>query len=307
MYFRAKLTAAMCTLAGIGALVGGCAGAGPAGAPRFEDTAQARATYEKIVQQIYGTAEQRIAGEERGWLLTQSAISECMTAAGTVYPVTAFIPVNSEESVISPGDSLAFSPTRTTFGVGVGMQRRAAAVGQQTNPVYAKLDSEAKRAAYSGKLQSCQGAATTYEASFAPKSRDALDGLLLKTLATISRRAVPDLPAHYATCMKGAGFEAANLSDLYALVVNAYPPVTYDKPSDVTKEPGWASAVVHESKAADTDTACRADFTTRAFADATADLTEFASTNAAALSANEAAWAQMTGEVAVLRQKAATR
>lgn len=114
-------------------------------------------------------------------------------------------------------------------------------------------------------------------------------------------RVLPDLPAEYATCMQKAGIDARDLGETYLQVSRAYPAVSYEQPSDVTKLPGWAGAVAFEDEAAATDAACRTDDVDIAMAAARQDLTDFAGANAAALSANAAAWTDAERQLTAVR------
>jgi hypothetical protein len=259
----------------------------------------ARATYGQIIDQVYGTADQRSAAAESGWLKTQLAIASCMSAAGQRYVPARYQPV--PDTGPAPGDLLAFAPARPDFGVGRTVQALAAA-GETVQPALVGADAAAE-ARYAQALAACSPG-DLMDLSF-PDGQERLSGQLVAALTAVQRSATPTLAADYPVCLATHGVTATDLSDLYIQVAHAYPAVSYEKKSDVTKLSSWAPAVAFEREAAAADAACRADAVPVAVLAAEPVLKKFAADHAAVLNAVSASWAQMAADVVSLRAKIA--
>jgi hypothetical protein len=195
---------------------------------------------------------------------------------------------------------LAFAPLRSDFGVGARIQRLAAA-GEPVNPGLAAASSAEERDRWWTALENCQTEAARGNSLVSPPGQEQLEERFVAALQAVQDRVLPDLPAEYATCMQAAGIDARDLAETYLEVSRAYPAVSYEEPSDVTKLPGWADAVAFEEKAAAADAACRADYVDVAMAAATRELTDFAAANKTPLSAHAVAWNDAGRQLTALR------
>jgi len=293
MGLRARLAAvsACITLAG----VVGCAD--PAA---VEPGAQGdpQAALAAIIMQIYGTREQREAGQEQAWLSAQSAIAACAATKGVVYAVTPYQPTSVGIPPV-PGDLLGFAPKRQDFGVARRIEMLAKR-GEPTNPGLAAVGKAGEEKWFTA-LDACQGAARPSERLTVPDGQERLDSLFVDMLAAAQQRVAPDLKSQYATCIRAAGIDADDLSEAYIKVEQAFPPVSGAQKSDPTTLPAWAPAVAFERKVAATDWKCR-EQRVGAVVDATAgDVAAFADANAATLKAVSDGWAAMPTAVQQLR------
>ncbi|MEU4626650.1 hypothetical protein AB0G04_42535 [Actinoplanes sp. NPDC023801] len=273
----------------------GCAQATmPAAAPAGVDAPTVLAT---VLDRVYGTPQQRQAGEERMWLTSQSAIAACALTKGVVYGVTPYQPMLPPTEP-APGDLLGFAPQRDDFGVAARIEMLAKR-GETPNP---GLPADAAaQARWFTAVESCQGAATAGEALRVPAGQEKLETDLVDVLAQVQQRVAPDLPGQYASCMAKAGIDAADLSEAYLKVEQKFPPVSFERPSDPTTLPQWPDAVAFEKKVAAADWACREPQVTKAIEAAAADLQQFTADQASQLSQVAASWAAMPGLAQNLR------
>lgn len=189
-------------------------------------------TLDLVVNQVYGTADQRTAAAERSWLLSQTAIATGALTKGAVYGVTKFQPMDNPGPV-APGDLLAFAPQRADFGVGTRIQTLAKQ-GEPVNPGLAVLTSDDARDKWFQAVTACQNAPSATDLLAVPEGQEALESKLVSALSETQQDAAPDLPSKYAACMTNAGVQAKDLSEAYQAAEAAYPQVSYEKPSDVT-------------------------------------------------------------------------
>lgn len=294
-----KTRAVLAALAVTAALAGCAPQATAADQAAAPATDTARATYDQIIDNVYGTPEQRRAAAEAGWLRTQLAIASCMAKTGQQYKPAPFQPL--PDTGVAPGDILAFAPAREDFGVGRRVQALAAA-GDTIQPALAGATTD-QAAKYTQAVSGCATGDITDAGN--PKGQEVLDGQLVATLTEVERAATPTLADDYPTCLAKHGLTAINLSQLYVKVEQAYPPISYDQKSDATKAEGWAEAMAGELKAAAADASCRADAVEVALTAAKPVLTRFAVDHSSDLAAVAAGWAQATIDVVALRAKIA--
>lgn len=280
-----------------------CGGQNGAQARVPDGAARGRAVYDQLVTQIYGTANQRAAADELAFLIAQQAIATCAAKVGVTYAIPTYIA--ADRQVVAPGDLLAFAPLRSDFGVGAGIQRRAAA-GDLVNPGLAAASSDGERDRWWTATNSCQTAEAHGNSLTSPPGQAQLEERLIATLQAVQNRVLPDLTAEYATCMHSAGIDARDLAETYLEVGRAYPAVSYGEPFDVTTLPGWADAVAYEHKAAAADAGCRAGYLDVAMAAARPDLADFAAANASTLSGHAAAWSDVERQLAGVRAQLET-
>lgn len=302
MFDRTRTAAAAIAAATALSVTSGCANSTAAGAPTAVDLASAQATYNSVIDDVYGTKKQRLAGAERGWLLTQMALAECMKNAGAQYPVAPYPAAIESIGQPAPGDLMAFSPLRDDFGVGKSKQAKAAG-GEPKNPVFDRLE-PGQQQAYFDRLEGCQAAAQGFENAHAPTGRNDLIDKLLTTLAKVQDSAsVAPLLENYADCVAEYGVQAKSMTELYQTIPQAYPKPTRAN-ADITKDPGWAAAVAYEAKAAKADKACRADAVDAGMVAAVPALNKFSAANKQELAANRNAYAALEREVTTLRTTA---
>ncbi|WP_229405066.1 hypothetical protein [Micromonospora sp. NBRC 110038] len=273
----------------------GCAQPGaPAAAPAGVDAATLLST---VLDQVYGTPQQRQAGQERMWLTMQSAIAACALAKGVVYGVTPYQPMRPPTEP-APGDLLGFAPQRADFGVAARIEMLARR-GETPNPgLPAAADAQG---GWFTTVESCQGAATAGERLSVPDGQEELEAKLVDLLGQVQQQVAPDLPGQYANCMKTAGIDAGDLSEAYIKVEQNFPPVSFESPSDPTALPEWADAVAFEKKVAAADWACRESRVGEVIEAAAADLQQFTTTNATRLTQVADGWNAMPGLAQTLR------
>lgn len=257
--------------------------AGPAGQISPQETLSS------LLDQVYGTEQQRRAGEERMWLTTQSAIAACAAGKGVVYGVSPFQPMLPATEP-APGDLLGFAPQRSDFRVAARIEMLAKR-GETANPGLPR-DDDAQKSWFAA-VESCQGAASSGESTAVPDGQEELENKLVQVLARVQQEQAPDLANRYASCMKSAGIEAADLAEAYLKVEQAFPPVSYEQPSDPTTLPEWAGAVAFEKKVAATDWACRQSDVDTVVTAAADDLQQFKTSNTPLVTQVAAGWAAM--------------
>jgi hypothetical protein len=282
-------------------ILAGCATPNATGAPA--DDFGAQATYDLVIHQVYGSAEHRAEAAERAWLLAQTAIATCARDKGVVYAVTPYQPMENPGLIPAPGDLLGFAPHRTDFGVGARIAMLAKR-GEPTNPGLAKLDSEQDRDKWFQAVTACQNAPNETDLLIAPKGQQELENNLISTLSALQKDSAPDLDEQYAACMKAAGIAATDLSEAYQIVEAAYPPVSYEKPSDPTRLPEWVTAIAFERKVAAADWACRGTQAETLLRESRDTLSEFATAHAGPLAAVSEGWAKSGVNLPDLRAKA---
>jgi hypothetical protein len=104
--------------------------------------------------------------------------------------------------------------------------------------------------------------------------------------------------------MQAAGITASDLSEAYQAVEAAYPPVSYEKRSDPTTLPEWATAKAFERKVATADWTCRGTQAETLLRASKETMSDFASTHAGPLAAVSEAWAKSGVNLPDLRAKA---
>ncbi|WBB75621.1 hypothetical protein O7602_09000 [Micromonospora sp. WMMD1128] len=272
----------------------GCEPGMPTAAPVGVD---APAMLSAVIDQVYGTPQQRLAGEERMWLTSQSAIAACARTKGVVYGVTPYQPM-SPSTDPAPGDLLGFAPHRADFGVAARIEMLAKR-GETPNPgLPAAADDQAR---WFTAVESCQNAATAGEKLRVPDGQQELEVELVELLGSVQQQAAPDLTRQYAGCMKSAGIDAGDLSEAYLKVEQRFPPVSFERPSDPTALPEWAGAVAFEKKVAAADWACRESRLDGVVNAAAGDLQKFTTTNTARIARVADGWKAMPGLARTLR------
>ncbi|KAB1916147.1 hypothetical protein [Micromonospora sp. AMSO31t] len=273
----------------------GCAQPGmPAAAPVGVD---APTVLSAVINQVYGTPQQRQAGEERMWLTSQSAIAACARTKGVMYGVTPYQPMLPPAEP-APGDLLGFAPQRADFGVATRIEMLAKR-GEVPNPgLPAAADDQAR---WFTAVESCQDAATAGEKLRVPDGQPELEAKLVDLLGRVQQQVAPDLTSQYASCMKAAGIDAGDLSEAYLKVEQKFPPVSFERPSDPTTLPEWADAAAFEKKVAAADWACRESRIDEIVNAAAADLQTFNSTNTTRLAHVANGWKAMPSLAQTLR------
>ncbi|MBB5866720.1 hypothetical protein F4553_000099 [Allocatelliglobosispora scoriae] len=297
---RPVLATMLLTAAGVQA---GCAGQNTAG-PAPTDLATATAVFDRLVTQVYGTSEQRSAGAEYAHLSTQRAIAECAKARGITYPIPAFTNIPPPNSIIAPGDLSGFAPLLTSWGIA----ERVAKVAQAGDPVstaYLALKTDTERTAYMGRLGECQNAGSAFTDAAFPTGQAQLDEQFLAVLEETQKTpAVAGLLAGYTDCLGQAGFKARSYTDLYQQADAKFGPAieaNTGKPTDVTHHPAYTAAMQYELDAAAADALCRTSIRPAAITAARPELSAFATSHAAQLTANTDGFAKTVTALASLK------
>lgn len=283
-----KTRVALATIA-LAALTG-CAGQGPISPAALQPAtlADGEAALNAVISQVYGTPEQRQAGEELSWLTSQAAIAACALPKGATYTVPTWTP-SLPPTPPAPGDLLGFAPQRADFGVA----KRIETLAKRGQPINADLAAAADKDAWFAAVGSCQHAAQAGEKLAVPAGQEVLEGKLVDALTAAQSEAAPNLAAEYATCMKSAGIDANDLSETYIKVEHAFPAVSSDKPTDPTGQPGWDTAVAFEKKAAAADWNCRSSRRAEVIAASVDEIDAFTAANATALTEVAAGWGEL--------------
>ena len=244
-----------------------------------------------IIDQVYGTSEQRQAGHARQFYAWQAALGGCMTGKGVDFDVPAYTPPQPTE--VGPGDLLAFSPRRVDFGIARGTIALAK-TGSQDNPALLKATGE-QREQWIAVQSACEPATKASEELAQADGMTSVDAKLIDELAKIQDELAPGLPAAYVTCMNDAGLPVGEglVSEAYVMADQKFPVVSYETVSDPRTLKGWDEAVAFERQVAASDWQCRGDEATRVV-DAGGDvLGVWAERHRAELNTVAAAWARM--------------
>jgi hypothetical protein len=272
-----------------GALSAGCAGrqslaeaAGPG------DSLAGAASYQQLVDTLYGTGNDRVAAEARASAAVQKSIADCMRAAGHTYT-----PSPSERTAggpIVPADLTSLAPIGAGgFGIAQFKRNVAEAADNRRNPGFTGLTTDAELEAYGAALGPCITAAPDVE-PFAPAAQASLSVELEKLFTALEEQQdAAAMLTGYGACMKQAGFPVANYLQLHQLIDGKFPdPATGW--AKVSQDPAWAAAVDFERRAADTDATCRTGLRDHVMAAAEPQLRQFTARHAVALSEANTQW-----------------
>lgn len=244
-----------------------------------------------IIDQVYGTSEQRQAGHARQFYAWQAALGGCMTSKGVDFAVPAYTP--PQPTQVGPGDLLAFSPRRVDFGIARGTIA-VAKTGSLDNPALLKATGE-QRQRWLAVQSACKPATKTSEELAQADGMTSLDAQLIDELAKIQDELAPGLPAAYVMCMNDAGLPVGEglVSQAYVMADQKFPAVSSETVSDPRTLKGWDEAVAFERQVAAADWQCRGDEATRVV-DAGGDvLGVWAERHRAELNTVASAWVRM--------------
>ena len=296
---RNHVAAAVLAIA-VAASVAGCAGqaglqAAAAPAPTSAQASSGSDMLADIERQVYGTADQIEAGEQRQFYALHAAWGQCVRAKGVDYEVPAYPSGGRGLITPSPGDLLAWAPHYADFAIA----RRAEVLGKTgtpENPAFLRLTTDAQRERWTQAQADCQEAANTAQDADLPDNMMALDTKLIDELAKLQNDLAPTLVADYTACMAGAvgvKVEEGTIADAYTAAAQKFPPTDAAKPFDPSTLPGWGEAVSFEKTVAAADWTCRGAAATRVVDAGAAELSAWAEQNRGQLEAVAAAWAAM--------------
>ncbi|WP_250002112.1 hypothetical protein [Actinoplanes sp. M2I2] len=298
---RSARVPALATTVFAAAMVTGCAQppTPPPAAPAATATAarvtavsagEGQQVYDSLLEQIYGTTGQRMAANERQHYAWQAAMGGCMTAKGATFETPAWTPATPLKP--SPGELLAFSPERETFGI-AGRIVAYAKEGQLDNGAARKLTGEA-RAQWLKIQAQCNPATSKTEDSHLAEGMPALSQKFLDQLSTIQKTVAPTLPGDWAKCMQAAGLKGVQeFEDAYSAASNFPYQALAGGVKDPAAVPGFAEAAAAEKKIAATDWKCRSADAKRVVATSGEPLTVWAAANRAEIDTVAANWAKM--------------
>ncbi len=262
------------------------------------DPATAERTYNRLVDVVYGSYEQRLAGQEYVWLGTELTISRCATRLGLRYPMPTFTPMYTGTHA-DAGGFTAFAPPLGSFDIAAAY-RDSAAVGPQEDAYLARVPPDG-RARVAGMINGCRGQAAGYANADRPAHADEASGKFLNVLSRIEKTGpIRRGEADYRACLVRHGIEAEGWVELYLKVQNAFPPPPL-KATDATTDRRWLDARDFEHKAAAADTSCRSGLWNRAVIAALPRLERFELNNARLLATVASEWTDITTEVRRLR------
>jgi len=269
---------------------------GEPGDPR----AQAAALYSSIVTRVYGTPEQREAGDERAWWAGQIVTTECMARARVDYLALGYSPLLDREPV-APGDLLGFAPAGMDFDVAAQLHRLS---GTSVNASHTARQAHASGAGWAAATRRCTAEADAAALARVPDGQEPLDAALVQALTRVQAAAVPTLAADYRTCLRANGIVAADRTALRVQVEQAFPAMGLGLKNSLHDMPEWAYAVTFEQKAAAVDARCRDGVVEVVMASALPALTTFAAVHADQLTEVAAGWARMEIEARELLDEA---
>jgi hypothetical protein len=281
-----------------------CAGpSSTSGAPDPAAVQAATASLDRIINQAYGTVDERRAAAEAVHLRYQIAIARCAGQRGLKYSIPPFVDIQVPNHLIAPGDLTAFAPLVDTFGV-ADERARKALVGQARNEEFLKLPDEKARNDYLARLQGCQNAGSATDLGDAPMGQQPLVDRLIDALTEVEKSGeVAAALADYGSCLEHNGYAARSWLDLYKIVQRSFPP-TPAEPVDVRTNSQWVQARDLERTVAGVDRQCRSDAHDLAMALALPTLNRFERDNAQALATLASAWGQKPAELALRKREA---
>ncbi|MBV1852906.1 hypothetical protein [Catellatospora tritici] len=268
------------------ALVAG--GAAACAEPSDDDlrtrSAEADAAYGRIIEALYGTPEQSVTATDRVDALLQQGIAECMRRAGFGYPTIP--PQHLAAPIVVVGDLTSVAPLGADFRI-AAYRRSVAEAADRTR----RADTSPKTEAAYAAIGRCGSAVQTPE-SFAPSGREQLASELERMLVALEREpAAAAKLAAYGGCMRHAGFDASDYTQLYQLIEATFPDASAGW-AELAADPRWAAAEDFEHRAAAADATCRAELHHHVMAAAQPVLAGFEARHAVALAALRRAWAE---------------
>ena len=258
--------------------------------PDDSNIAAARASFSALVSEIYGSAQERDAGERLNFLQVQTAISSCMASRGKSYPVAKYDGVVAEDNKwLAPGDLTSFAPVGLgSLDVSANLAARDMA-GSPVNPGFVALKSDRERRAYASALNQCQNPRVDLENTYEPNG---LEPLVVKFVALLTgvemHPEIQSLLRDYPACMRAKGFGIRNWDDMYSLVQGALVGVT--RSGDVKASHTWQAAAVLERRLSSADTSCRTRLNVEALVRAMPGIIQFRRDHAQELASVSAGW-----------------
>jgi len=260
--WRLPVAAAVITAAGIS--VAGCGGRTPAGVDKplvATDASRIAERLSAVSGQVGGSVSERRAGEIVTYHLYQSPIQNCMARAGFSYTPPPFVDLYRGLTKLDmpTGSGVWLAPlSRTGLGVSDTERRLAGVATEGPNPGFDRLDAKGQRA-YLVRLNQCQPPAAAYaEANIPPTARNLTSRLGELVEQVESRPEVSGKAAGYASCMRSAGFPAANPVELRQSIAGSFPLRTEASAVGRSGSTAWEAAAKSEQAAAAADARCRA-------------------------------------------------
>lgn len=213
----------------------------------------------ELATTIWGTRQQKAAGEVLQYHAYQDAIKSCMAENGFTYDPPPFgEPYTAGADVPIPDGLGKWVGTRSADRLGNGVATAAIQLAplteERANPYFDKLDASAKMS-YDAALDACQP--DPYPQVNFPKLTAGLGDELAQVVASVEKRAdVRERGNEYAQCLSSKGFSAQTHSEL---IIAAQAEVGKQKPPGPgdTAGAGWTQAVNFEKSAAAADAVCR--------------------------------------------------
>lgn len=255
------------------------------------DAAQRQIT--AVAQVVYGTSEQRSAGERRVYLMFQGGVADCMGKKGYTYDAPSFddftVPGSRRTMLHSPW--LA-SPS-DSLGAGRNVQRWAEVMtGRDSGgQSYQYLDADGRQA-YDKALDHCDPANGYENSQFPDATWVAMKGL--NAIAGEVDSAMDDRHGKEdAACMAEAGVDVADYYELYEQVDGAYAPYRQRSLAGLSAAAAWDAGAAFEAKAAAADAACRTEAYGEAVVLAAPLVQEWADSHADLLTSVTQQWQQL--------------
>lgn len=211
------------------------------------------AIYQKMIKDLYGTAEDRVIAEKLQHHRIQTAIADCMKAKGFTYTIPVYEGIAG--GPIVPGDIDGAAPLAADFAIAATRQRHAEAVAANAAISNGPAD-PAQQANYDQALTGCADAGKQYQDTHFPSGTNENGGILVNNLLFITDDLrYESLAEDYRDCLADAGYPVASWAALHQDVLDKFPP---SQPGDtMTDTPQWATAVAYEKAAAAADRDCR--------------------------------------------------
>jgi len=211
--------------------------------------------------QVGGSVSERRAGEIVAYHLYQSPIQNCMARAGFSYTPPPFVDIYRGLTKLDmpTGSGVWLAPlSRTGLGVSDTERRLAGVATEGPNPGLDRLDAKGQRA-YLVRLNQCQPPAEVYAEANVPSTARNLTSQLGELVEQVeSRPEVSGKAAGYASCMRLAGFPAANPVELRQSIAGSFPLRTEAPAVGRSGSTAWEAAAKSEQAAAAADARCRA-------------------------------------------------
>ena len=213
----------------------------------------------QLATTIWGTRQQKAAGEVLQYHAYQDPIKACMDSHGFTYNPPPFAePYTAGADVPIPDGLGKWVGSRKSDRLGSGLATTAMQLAplddERDNPYFDNLDAATKKK-YDVALDACQP--DPYPKVNFPKLTAKLDDELAKVVASVEKRPdVSERGKHYASCLSSKGFTAETHSEL---ITAAQAEIGQHKPPrpGAVAGTGWTKAVDFEKSAAAADATCR--------------------------------------------------